>query len=106
MVSKSLKSLLVRAGRLSQLGLSTFVGALVAICVPLLAYLLGAILTCLIEAQLGSQAISHRLRLSVWLPDIHWRLLLLPSRCPHPVYWPFVWFVRYSKPSCMECFHL
>ena len=76
MVSKSLKSLLVRAGRLSQLGLSTFVGALVAICVPLLAYLLGAILTCLIEAQLGSQAISHRLRLSVWLPDIHWRLLL------------------------------
>ncbi len=71
MISKSLSSLLTQAGRLGQLSLSSVVGGIVALCVPLLAYLLGTILNCLIDAQLGAAAAAGRPPLSTWLPDIH-----------------------------------
>lgn len=70
MISKSLNSLLQRCGRLRLLGTASVVGGLIAICVPLLAVLLGCILSRLIAAQAGDMGTSVPERLSAWLPNI------------------------------------
>lgn len=75
MKSKSLKSLLQRAGHLGQLAGASIVGSLVALLVPLLAFLLGEILNCLLFAN----SPSARLPLSRWLPDVEaWLSAMAP----------------------------
>ncbi|MCA9133043.1 MAG: ABC transporter ATP-binding protein [Planctomycetales bacterium] len=70
MISNTLKSLLGRAGRLTELNIATVVGALVAVCVPLLAYLLGAMLACLIDSQVVQQGAGSPQQLASWLPNL------------------------------------
>lgn len=53
MIPKSLSMLLGQAGRLKQLGVSMVLGSLVALSMPTIALLFGAILNCLIEARHG-----------------------------------------------------
>jgi ATP-binding cassette, subfamily B, bacterial len=75
-ISKSLKSLLRRAGGLGQLAGVSIVGSSVALLVPLIAYLLGTILNCLLFSD---PAVTQRVPLSPWMPDIE---AFLPSMAP------------------------
>ncbi len=76
MLSKSLQALLQRAGRVPRLFGAAVLGSLVALCVPIIAYLLGTLVECLAAAGPGAPA---RTRLSAWLPDMH---TLLPPMAP------------------------
>ncbi|MEZ6138578.1 MAG: ABC transporter ATP-binding protein [Pirellulaceae bacterium] len=64
---KSLKTLVDRAGRLPHLASAAILGCCVAICVPILAYLLGSVVNCLIFAEQPRQSI---LTVSPWLPSV------------------------------------
>lgn len=68
-ISKSLKSLLERSGRLPHVKSSLIIGCVVALGVPLISILLGGTLNCLIDARhdtLESQTIAF----SAFLPDV------------------------------------
>ncbi len=68
MISKSLSALLRRTGQSSWGGSTALVGSVVAVCVPLIAYLLGSMVNCLLYAQQRQGAVYKPL--SPWLPDV------------------------------------
>lgn len=68
MISKSLNALLRRTGQSSWGGSSAVVGSCVALSVPAIAYLLGAMVNCLLSAQPTQGAVYRPI--SPWLPDI------------------------------------
>ncbi len=78
LVSKSLSALIKRVKHLGQLRLSTMMGGLVALGVPVLALLLGCVTAVLVAAQSASATASRPpeppelpARLSPWLPDFN-----------------------------------
>lgn len=74
LISKSLTELLRRSGNSSLVTGSAVVGSVVALSVPLLAYLVGSILNCLLGAQsVGGERAAP---LSRWLPDV---AMMLPA---------------------------
>ncbi len=68
MISKSLNALLTRTGQSSWGGRAAVVGSCVALSVPTIAYLFGAMVNCLLSAQ-ATQAAVYR-PISPWLPDV------------------------------------
>lgn len=80
MLSKSLSSLIQRVGHLGQLRIAAVVGGLVALCVPILAVLLGCILAALIATGPTGHGVASVQRLSNLIPDIH--PLLSPNMSP------------------------
>lgn len=68
MISKSLNALLRRTGQSSWGGSSAVVGSCVALSVPAIAYLLGAMVNCLLSAQPVQGAVYPPI--SPWLPDV------------------------------------
>lgn len=75
MISKSLKSLLQRVGGGGKIAGASIFGSIVALFVPLIAYLLGAILNSLLFANAPAQYAP----LARWLPDVEARL---PAMAP------------------------
>lgn len=69
MISKSLTSLLERAGRLGQLGVSAVLGSIVALSTPILALLMGGILNCLITANYSGSS-GQSVGFAAFLPDV------------------------------------
>jgi ATP-binding cassette, subfamily B, bacterial len=65
-LSKSLRALLDRAGMSNSLVIPAIIGSLLALSVPLAAYLLGVVIHGLLEARVGTAA---HIPLSNWLPD-------------------------------------
>lgn len=69
MISKSLKNLLARAGSLGQLSVAAVLGSLVALSVPLLALLLGGILSCLVHGDSTAASEQSERGFAVLMPD-------------------------------------
>lgn len=65
-IPKSIVSLLALAGRLGQMTLASVLGGIVAVCVPVLAFVLGEVVQCLLR----SQTAAENRRLSWALPEI------------------------------------
>lgn len=70
MISKSLNLLIRRVGHLGQLRFASLVGGLVAVCVPVLAVLLGSVVAALIATGPAGTPVTSPLRLSRLIPDI------------------------------------